>query len=81
MLLPIGTTVHRLIGVMGFQKFVPVFRYGILSTALIYVLSLAKPKTGIWVMRIFMAAILIFAVFLSVKEIYFFNIDKWYWAD
>ena len=81
MLLPIGTTVHRLIGVMGFQKYVPLFRYGILSALAAYVFLLIKPKTGIWMMRLLMASVLILAVYLSVKEIYFFNIDKWYWAD
>jgi len=80
-LLPLGTTIHRLIGVMEFQKYVTIFRYGLFAALFIYFLSLIKPKGGIWVQRLFMIIVLFLTIYLSVKEIYFFNIDKWYFAD
>ena len=80
MLLPFGTTLHRLIGVMEFQKYVSLFRYGILCAFFTYMLFLVRPKIGVWFVRLFMIMIFILTVYLSIKEIYFFNIDKWYFA-
>jgi len=79
-LLPFGTGLHKLYGIEGFSKFVPVLRI-----FLIFILSLFAGTIFInkrWmknIYRLVFLAMLAFLVLLAIKEIHFFNIDTWYY--
>jgi hypothetical protein len=81
-MLPIGTSLNRLIGVTDFQPFVTLFRILVVFTFFLFGLSLiVKDKKLLYFKRGFMLVVLIFTIWLSVKLIYFFyNIDNWYFA-
>jgi hypothetical protein len=81
LMLPIGTSLNRLIGVTDFQPYVPYLRISTILIFLLFVLSMFwKDKKIVFAKKTLMLAIFIFAVWLSVKLIYFYNIDNWYFA-
>lgn len=80
MLLPFGTALHRLVGVEGFQTFVPYFRYFLILSLGVFSLGLVKSKWAARVQILYMILVISFVVFISMKEIYFYNIDKWYFV-
>ena len=81
MMLPIGTALNRLIGVTDFQVYVPYFRGIAVFVFLLFMSGLVgKYKKLEMFKKGLMLAILVFAVWLSVKLIYFYNIDNWYLA-
>ena len=79
-LLPIGTSLHRLLGVIEFQKYVPFLRIFSIFLLLIFLLSLLRPEKSDKFQKLFMVITLIFAIWLSIKEIFFYTIDKWYFV-
>ncbi|MFC1625071.1 ArnT family glycosyltransferase [Patescibacteria group bacterium] len=81
MLLPFGTTVHRLVGVVGFQTYVPIFRIFIIFSLLILLLGVVKKEWTKSLQKMFMVLVIVFVVWVSIKEIYFYNIDKWYFVN
>ncbi|OGM25906.1 hypothetical protein A3D00_02220 [Candidatus Woesebacteria bacterium RIFCSPHIGHO2_02_FULL_38_9] len=77
-LLPIGTSVHRLIGVEGFQQYVAIFRLCAVFVFGIFILNLRKRGKGVQLLsEIFMFLIFAFAIFFSIKEILFITAEKW----
>lgn len=81
-LLPFGTTVHRILGLEGFQSYVPTFRIFLILTLAIVALSLL-PTMKVWSKRIQQAFIILvigFLIFLSIKQILFFTYDKWFFV-
>ena len=80
-LLPLGTGIHRIVGVVGFQQFVPYFRAGVLVFLLGFASSfIPNKKTSLLIQRVFMLLIFGLMVYWALREIYFVNIDKWYWV-
>lgn len=80
MMLPFGTTVHRLIGVEGFQNYVPLFRYFIGLALGLFTLSLFKKDLLKNIQRIFIALIILSLVYFSIKEVFFFTYEEWFFA-
>jgi len=82
MLLPVGTSLHRLVGIEGFQKYVSDFR--LLTLVILSIFSLDLMFNGNnklkFIQRFLILSLLVFAIWLSIKEVYFYNIDKWYFA-
>lgn len=80
-LLPFGSSVHRLIGLIEFQKYVLPFRISIILLAAIFFFSLFKENERIrFMQRFFMIIVFAFLVYLSIKEVYFYGISNWYFA-
>ena len=80
-LLPLGTGIHRIIGVLEFQKLVPHFRIGVLIFLLAFVGSLIPNKRlSLIIQRVYMILVFALMIYWAVREIYFMNIDKWYWV-
>jgi hypothetical protein len=81
MMLPIGTALNRLVGVMDFQPFVLYFRIFTFVIFSLFTASLfGKNKKFAFIKKGLMLVIFALAVWLSVKLIYFYNIDNWYFA-
>ncbi len=81
LLLPLGTASYRLIGVVGFQEYVPIFRVITIAILGIITISLIKQdKRYRNLKRVFIIALITFVIWLSIKEIYFYSIDNWYFA-
>lgn len=80
-LLPFGTSVHRLLGVNGFQQYVPTFRLFTLFLLGVVALGLfsRKKSTGV-AQKIFIIAATAFTIWLSIQEIYFYTIENWYFV-
>ena len=81
MLLPFGTAFHRLVGVVGFQEYVSYFRYSIIASLGILLLGAANKRWVRKVQIVFMLLVIGLVIFISIKEIYFYNIDKWYFVN
>ena len=80
-LLPLGTSVHRIVGVVGFQELVSYFRVGVLvSFAVFVVASFDKKKFSLVIQRVFMVALFVLMLYWTIREIYFVDVDKWYFV-
>ncbi len=80
-LLPFGTTVHRLIGVEGFQAYVSDFRLFIIIIIAGFLLSIYKEF--FWLKKLTqgsMLVIFLFVLLLSAEEIIYYNYDRWFFA-
>ncbi len=80
MFLPFGTSVHRLIGVEGFQNYVLPIRIFSIFSLVLFSISLLRKDRALNVQRIYMIVILLLVLWLSVKEIFFYSIDKWFFV-
>jgi 4-amino-4-deoxy-L-arabinose transferase-like glycosyltransferase len=80
-LLPFGTAVHRMIGQVGFQDYVGLFKVFILISLATWLSGfILKEKQSFWVRRVFMLLVFAFLVFLSIKEIIFLDYGKWFFV-
>src|SRR4030042_1527894 len=81
LLLPFGTSLHRLIGVEGFQNYADLFRIFGLFTFFVYFINILIRNPFLKLLeRALMYAMVFFVIWLSIKEIYFYTIDKWYFV-
>jgi len=79
LMLPVGTAVHRLVGVEGFQKYVTLLRYGVIFFIISLIIYFCKPKYTLFI-KVFMLIFLTLSIFVSIKLIYFYDVNKWYFA-
>jgi 4-amino-4-deoxy-L-arabinose transferase-like glycosyltransferase len=78
--LPLGTSVHRLIGVVNFQNYVvPLRLFAIFLIGTVALLG-ANKKLGSGVYKLLFVAVLVFAVWISIKDIYGLTYDKWFFV-
>lgn len=80
-LLPFGTSLHRLYGIEGFSTFVYPFRITLIFMLALFSAMLFIRK--VWLKRVYqltILAILVGLTFLAIKEIYFFNLDTWFFV-
>lgn len=78
--LPFGSSVHRLLGINGFQKYVSYIRIFSLVFLGIFILSLLRNKRShLFLDRIYMILIFIFVAVLSVAEILFLTYESWFY--
>lgn len=76
--LPFGSGLHRLLGVEGFQVYVPAIRAFCLVFVLLFSLGLLKKSNKIEsVQKVVMVLAFALVVWISIKEIYFFNFPNW----
>lgn len=80
MLLPFGSSVHRLIGVERFQAYVPYLRAGTVVLLIIFAADLVFKKRFEKVSKLAMVIFLIFVILLSMQEIYFYNYSNWFFV-
>ena len=80
-LLPFGSSVHRLVGFVEFQ---PYAIYLKLFSVLVFILFsfsiFLKKKVSLKIQRILLVVIIAFLFWLSIKEIFYYTIDKWYFV-
>lgn len=81
LLLPLGTSVHKLVGVVGFQKFVPFLRISTLALVGLSLLSLNNNKKVLYLQRIFVFVLFAVLVWVSILTVRYYNIDTWYFAS
>ena len=80
-LLPFGTSVHHLIGQLGFQSYVGIFRLSLIGLLAVFVLGLlSNNKLVIILQRFIMVLGFLLLVYLSIKEILFLNYDNWFFV-
>lgn len=80
-LLPFGTSVHRIFGVVGFQKFVPFFRISLVLTLFSFISSyIFNKKISDPIKKIFMILVLSVVIYFTIKEILYMDVGKWYFA-
>jgi len=77
----LGTSVHKLVGIVGFQKFVPVLRISTLVLAGLFLLSLNNNKRVLDLQRIFVFVLFAVLVWVSILTVLYYNIDTWYFAS
>src|SRR4030043_668757 len=76
LLLPFGTSLHRLIGVEGFQNYADLFRIFGLFTFFVYFINILIRNPFLKLLeRALMYAMVFFVIWLSIKEIYFYTIE------
>jgi hypothetical protein len=81
MLLPLGTIIHKVVGVENFQQLIPYFRMGVILSLVSFMApALIKEKYSKIIQRTFIILVFIIAIYFTIKEIYYFNVDKWYFA-
>ncbi len=79
--LPFGTSVHKLYGVEGFQALVPFFRIFLFLTAIMFCLPvLIKEKVALKIQRVYMIILILLLTYWSIKEIFFYTYDKWFFV-
>lgn len=78
--LPFGTTLHRLIGVEGFQLFVPSLRLFLYLVLAIFFYELWKKKSKEVFSRTLILIVFLFLIYLSIKLIYFYNYGNWFFV-
>lgn len=79
--LPLGNSVHKLIGVGDFQSYVPIVRGLSLGFLVLLVMDLFwNNKKIIKVQRAFMFIILVVTLYMSIKEIYYYDFESWFRA-
>lgn len=77
-LLPLGTSIHRLYGVEGFQTLVPCFRIFVVIWFVVFAASFVfKRETSKTVNRLLILLIMGLLVYFSIREIYFLDFGKW----
>ena len=80
-LLPFGTSVHRLLGVEGFQHYLIYFRLAMIILFTVFLVpSLVKIKYFVKLQRLVLYLTIFFLIWLSVKEIYFYSFENWIFA-
>ena len=80
LLLPFGTIVHRLVGVEGFQQYVKLFRYLHIFILGIFILSLISDRKWITINRMIIIAMCLFVTFLSIKLVFHYDVNEWYFV-
>ncbi|KKQ43490.1 MAG: hypothetical protein US60_C0001G0005 [Microgenomates group bacterium GW2011_GWC1_37_8] len=80
LLIPFGTSAHRLLGFDEFLKYASFFRSFTLLVFLIFIINIAFNNKFIKISKLLILFALIFVFFLSIKEVYFYNVDNWYFS-
>lgn len=75
MLLPFGTSVHRLIGVEGFGQYVTSFRIFILVSLIFFIFNIYQKNAILF--KVFSYLVIGFVVWISIQEIYKYNFAEW----
>lgn len=78
--LPIGTAAHRLIGVSGMQGYIWLIRLAVAVSVALMVLWGVNKKWGVSLYRILFILAFSFAIYLSIKEIYFYTYETWFFV-
>ncbi len=79
MLLPFGTSLHRLIGVENFQSYVPAMRLFAVFVLVLYFLAARwNNKVIKLIYQVFVILALVFVIWISVKEINFYSYENWF---
>jgi hypothetical protein len=68
------------VGVEGFQGWVSFLRVGMVVLLGLFGLSLVKKRRLIKLERTVMIVILVFLIWLSVKEVYYFSYETWFFV-
>jgi len=79
-LLPFGTSLHRLVGVFGFQKYVSPLRLTLGLCLIIAIFLLLKRKEGLALQKLFVISTFLLTVILSILEVYFYTYEQWFFA-
>lgn len=80
-LLPFGSSVHRLVGFVEFQKYSIFLKLFSIFVFLFFTLSIfLKKKISLKIQRILLVIVIAFLFWLSIKEIFYYTIDKWYFV-
>ncbi|MBI3397088.1 hypothetical protein HY045_01280, partial [Candidatus Woesebacteria bacterium] len=79
-LLPFGTTLHRLVGLEGFQNYISLFRISTLGIFGIFGLSLLNKETSDPLQKLVLAGLSLLLVALSVVEILSLNYGNWFFV-
>lgn len=78
--LPFGSSIHRLLGVVEFQKYVPLIRIFSLVFLGVFVLSMLKKKESLSLLeKVYMIFIFAFVSLLSIAEILFLTYETWFY--
>jgi 4-amino-4-deoxy-L-arabinose transferase-like glycosyltransferase len=81
-LLPFGTSSHRLFGTVGFNDYSAIFRVGVVGIFSIFMGSFFLNKhTSILLQRIATVMVFLLVSYLSVKEVYFYDFAHWIFAN
>lgn len=77
---PFGSSIHRLLGIVEFQKYVPLIRIFSLLFLGVFALSLLKKNINQSLLeKAYMISIFIFASLLSIAEILFLTYETWFY--
>ncbi len=80
-LLPFGSSVHRLVGFVEFQKYAVYLKLFSILIFLFFSLSIfLRKKISLNIQRILLVIVITFLFWLSIKEIFYYTIDKWYFV-
>lgn len=79
-LIPLGVSMHKILGLEGFQSFVFPFRVLVLLVLGVFALDFLISKKIIWPKRIVLAFFLLSSIFFAIKEILYYNIDNWFFV-
>jgi 4-amino-4-deoxy-L-arabinose transferase-like glycosyltransferase len=79
-LLPFGTSVHKLVGLLGFQMYVPLFRVSVVLILSAFAYSLMTEKFSKPIKRGIIMIMFALLIYLSMKVIYFYNYDNWFFV-
>ena len=80
-LLPFGSSVHRLVGFVEFQKYAVYLKLFSILIFLFFSLSIfLRKKISLNIQRILLVIIIAFLFWLSIKEIFYYTVDKWYFV-
>lgn len=81
-LLPLGTSIHRILGVVGFQNIVPYFRIGVIVTLFVMAIGLViEDKKFLVVKRSYLLLLAVLLFYWTIRELSFVNINTWYFVN
>lgn len=79
-LIPLGVSMHKLLGIEGFQSFVYPLRILIALVLGVFALDFWISKRLVLPKRIFFVLLLIVNIIFAIKEILYFNVDNWFFV-
>lgn len=80
LLLPFGSSVHRLLGIHQFQQYAIYLRIFSLVLLFLFGISLTQNKKKLLWQRIFILLSTILVIWLSIRLVFFYTIDQWYFV-
>lgn len=78
-ILPLGVSLHRIFGLIGFQNYVGLYRFLLLFVLSVFGLDLLLPERFDWAKRLILVFLLTLSIVFAVREFYLHTYETWFY--